>query len=108
ILIGMDRLGAQIMENKRLARRITQWVKFEGVDLADARVLTDTVCEVGIAEDLLSHIHDQAKGNMGRMCTALAKVESMARTNQLESVTKKDWGNRELFYDQPEFSRRPR
>jgi len=106
IFIGMEDIARQVQESGRFARRITQWIEFKGVDLDDARVLADTVCECGVADDLLVHVHREAKANVGRMVVGLSRVERLARTNGLETVSKADWNDRPLYFDQPIF--RPR
>ncbi|PLX92150.1 MAG: AAA family ATPase [Desulfuromonas sp.] len=106
ILIGMEDIARTLQNNGRFARRITQWVEFEGIDLADARIVADTCCEVGIDDDLLRYIHDESSGNIGRQIVALTKVERMAKASGLASVGRDDWGDRTLFYDQPVFSSR--
>jgi hypothetical protein len=75
--------------------------------MADARILADTVCEVGVADDLLAHLHREAKANIGRMVIGLSRIETLANTSQISTVTREDWADRPLFFDQPKF-RRPR
>ncbi|WP_028314695.1 AAA family ATPase [Desulfatibacillum aliphaticivorans] len=106
ILIGMELMARKIRTNGRFARRITQWIEFKGIDLADARVLADTMCEVGIDDVLLAYIHKEACANIGRMSTALSKVETFGKTNGMGLVTMDHWGDRPLFYDQPDFTKR--
>lgn len=110
VLIGMEDLARrlQLADNGRFARRLTQWVEFDGVDAADARILADTVCEVGVADDLLAGLYDAARANIGRMTTGLARIETFGRTNRLDTIALADWGKREFFYDQPRFARRRR
>jgi DNA transposition AAA+ family ATPase len=105
VLIGMERIARTIQDSGRFARRITQWVEFKGVDLGDARVLADTVCEVRLADDLLEHLHREAKANVGRMVVGLSRIERMARTTDLTTVSLDDWGDRPLYFDQPKFKR---
>jgi DNA transposition AAA+ family ATPase len=106
VLIGMERIARTIQDRGRFARRITQWVEFKGVDLDDARTLADTVCEVKLADDLLEHLHREAKANVGRMVVGLARIEQMAKTSGLETVTLDDWADRPLYFDQPKFRKR--
>lgn len=106
VLVGMENIARRIQENGRFARRITTWIEFKGVDAADARVLADTVCEVKIADDLLSHLHREAKANIGRMVVGLSRIERLAKTSGLEKVKLADWGERPLYFDQPKFRRR--
>ncbi len=108
ILIGMEEMARKIQTRGKFARRITQWIEFAGIDAADARTLADTVCEVNISDGLLEFVRSEANANIGRMTTAMSKIESFGRTNQLISVTRSDWGDRTLFYDQPNFKGRLR
>jgi len=105
MLIGMEHIARRLQEHGRLARRITQWIRFEGLDMADARILADTVCEVGVADDLLAHLHREAKANIGRMVIGLSRIETLANTSQISTVTREDWADRPLFFDQPKFRR---
>jgi len=105
ILIGMEEMGRKAQGNDRLARRITQWVEFDGIDLDDIRILAETCCEVGIEPDLLEHIHRECRGNVGRAVIALSRVERWAK-GRLDAVTLEQWGDRALFFDQPTFGKR--
>ena len=110
ILIGMQEFARKLSQadNGRFARRITQWIQFKGIDMADTRILADTVCEVMVADDLLAELHQAAKANIGRMTTGLSRIETFGRTNQIREVALSDWGRRDFFYDQPSFTRRNR
>lgn len=106
VMIGMELMARKIRNNGRFARRITQWIEFQGIDQGDARALADAVCEIGVDDTLLAYIHKEACANIGRMTTALSKVETFGKTNGLDMVTMDQWGERPLFYDQPNFSKR--
>ena len=106
MLIGMETMARKVQTNGRFARRITQWVEFRGITLADARTLADTICEVGVEDCLLSRLYEAARANIGRMTTGLSRIEQFARINKLESVTLDQWGDRPLFFDQPTFRRK--
>jgi DNA transposition AAA+ family ATPase len=106
VLIGMEEFARKVQSRGKFARRITQWVEFSGIDAEDAKTLAETLCAVKVADDLLAHVHKAARKNIGRMVTGLARIEQFAKLNAIESVTKKDWANRPLFYDQPRFARR--
>jgi len=103
VLIGMEDFARKVQSIGKFARRVTQWVKFSGIDAEDARTLADALCEVTVADDLLAHVHQAARSNIGRMVTGLSRIEQFGRLNALDSVTRKEWGNRPLFYDQPRF-----
>ena len=106
VLIGMEEMARKVQTNERFARRITQWVEFRGLSMADARTLADTVCDVGIADDLLSALYDASRSNIGRMTTGLSRIEQLAKFNHLESVSLDQWGDRAFFFDQPKFRRK--
>ena len=106
MLIGMEQLARRIQDNGRLARRITSWVEFKGIDLDDTRTVAETVCEVQVADDLLDHLHQAAKANIGRIVMGLSRIEGMGKTSGIGAVSLADWGDRPLFFDQPKFRRR--
>lgn len=106
ILAGMENIARRIQEEGRFARRITSWVEFQGIDLDDARIVADTLCEVGVADDLLTHMHRECKASIGNVVPALSRIETFGRTNGLVKVTLADWGDRPLYFAQPKFKQR--
>lgn len=101
ILVGMEDLASSVRANGRFARRITQWIDFSGLDVADAAILAKTVCEVAIADDLVNHLHKETRGNIGRMVVGLSRIEAMAKVSGAKEIDLAAWGeDRELFYDQ--------
>ncbi len=106
VLIGMEEFARKVQSRGKFARRITQWVEFCGIGIDDARTLADTLCETKVSDDLLQHVHKAARKNIGRMVTGLARIEQFGKLNALSTVTRKDWANRALFYDQPRFAKR--
>jgi DNA transposition AAA+ family ATPase len=105
IIIGMEDIARKIQAQGRFARRITQWIEFHGIDLDDTRILAESVCDCDLAEDLLKHLHHEARGNIGRCVIGLSRIEKFANTNGLGTVTLAAWGDRALFYDQPVFGK---
>jgi len=103
ILIGMEEIARKIQQNGRFARRITQWLEFKGIDIDDARITADTLCEVSLNDDLLDHLHKESRANIGRMVVGLSRIENFGKTNGLDTVSLTEWGDRPLFYDQPTF-----
>lgn len=102
IMIGMNEIAGNITsKHPQLRRRITQWIKFVPADLADGRILADTVCEVKIADDLLSYLHRDAKGSMGLMVVGMSRIEALAKTNKWDEVDCSKWKNRTFFLSQP-------
>jgi DNA transposition AAA+ family ATPase len=106
LLIGMKGVQAKIANRLQLARRITQWVAFLPADAADARVLADTVCEVGVDDELLADLHGEANGNIGLVSNGLARIEHFAKANGKKTVTRELWGQRQFFLGQPGAARK--
>lgn len=104
VLIGMENIARSIESKGRFARRISAWIEFKGIDREDARTLADTVAEVIIEDDLLDHLHREARANIGRMVVGLSRIERFAKTSGIQNVSKEDWSDRKLFYDQPNFN----
>ncbi|MDH3976445.1 MAG: ATP-binding protein [Deltaproteobacteria bacterium] len=97
-VIGEEKLRLKLSKNARFMRRVTQEVEFTAIDIDDARTVTNTVCEVAVADDLLEKLHDQAKGEIGLMANGLEAIESWARTNGKEGADLASWGKRKLFF----------
>jgi DNA transposition AAA+ family ATPase len=106
ILIGMEDIARKIQNHGRFARRITQWIEFQGIDLDDARALVASICEINIADCLLGYLHQEARANIGRMTIGIRRIEKMAQASNLKTITREQWGDRPFFYDQPIFGRR--
>ncbi len=107
IMIGMNEIAGNLTsKHPQLAERITQWIKFIPADQEDSRILADTVCEVKIADDLLTSLHRAANGSMRLMVGCMARIEALAKTNKLEEVDCSKWKNRPFFLSQPPKGRR--
>lgn len=106
IMIGMEDVAKKIKSNGRIARRITQWVKFEGLDLEDVKTVANECCEVSISDDLCSYLHQQCSANIGRIIIGLTRIEKFAKINKMAAVSRDTWGDNPLYFDQPSFSRR--
>lgn len=106
ILVGEENSAINIQENGRFARRITQWVEFKGIDQDDAQIVADTVCEVGIADDLLTHLYQEAGANVGRIIVGIDAIERHGKALELKTVDRAAWGDKALFFDQPAFARK--
>lgn len=106
ILIGMENIARDIREHDRIARRITQWIEFSGLDMDDARQVAKELCEVEIKPDLVQYIHQQTNGNIGRIVIGLTKIEKYAEANGMKSVSADQWAEKPLYFDQPSFGRK--
>lgn len=94
ILIGMRDFQRRVMHRDQLAGRISQWVEFQPADLNDARVLTDEVCEIKVADDLVERLHKSSGGSMRGMVVGLARIEQFARKKNIGKVNAGDWNDR--------------
>jgi len=103
ILIGMEEIARKIQLNGRLARRITQWIEFKGIDFDDAKLTAKTLAEVALTDDMVEHLHKESRANIGRMVVGLSRVEYFGKINGLDTISSSEWGDRPLFYDQPTF-----
>lgn len=106
IMIGMEDIAKKIKGNARIARRITQWCEFKGLDIEDVKTVADECCDAKISDDLCSYLHQQCSANIGRIIIGLTKIEKYAKANNLDTVSRDDWGDKALYYDQPSFSLR--
>ena len=103
ILIGMHGIEKRIRSNPQFTGRIAQWVAFEGLDMEDARMLADGLCEVGVAEDLLAMLHAAASPKGGgaevrRLLVGLGQIETYARRNGIDAMTAADWPKDRDFF----------
>lgn len=107
IMIGMNEIAGNLTsKHPQLSRRISQWIKFIPADIDDSRILADTVCEVKIADDLLTSLHREAKGSMGLMVVGMSRIEALAKTNKWEEADCAKWNNRPFFLSRPPKGRR--
>lgn len=97
VMVGMEGIERRLAMRPQLARRISHWVEFLRSDLADARAVTDAVCEVGVDDELLARLHAESGGSVGLMVVGLARIEQLARANGWARVDAAQWGERKLF-----------
>ena len=96
VLIGMKGIERQLETRAQIVRRITQWVEFKPSDLEDFKKIALACCEVQVTDDLLSKAFLAAKGNIGLLVVALVQIERFGKSNRLEIVGLKEWGNRKF------------
>ena len=92
VLIGMGDIERKLSHRKQFTRRILQSVQFHPLDIEDARRITDALCEVEIADDLLSKIHSDANGACGTIIVQLAGAERIAKARGMGRLTLPDLG----------------
>lgn len=104
ILIGMDGIEKRLKRNQQFTGRIAQWVRFEGVDFNDARLLADGLAEVTIKDDLLTLLHKKAspRGTAGaevrRLVVGLGKIEQYAKSRGITTISANEWTKETEFF----------
>lgn len=97
MIVGMADIDTKLIRRPQFSRRITQRVKFEPCDLEDTRLVTETLCEVKVAEDLLLEMHRATLGVLGHVVPALAAFERLAKSNHMDEIDLDTWGDRAMF-----------
>lgn len=88
ILVGMETL-AQELKTPRLARfdRRIRRVQMQGLGVPDAQLVASELCEVEVEPEVIERLHDDTRGNIGRLVVALSQLERWASTNGLPTVS---------------------
>ncbi|WP_417656165.1 AAA family ATPase [Pseudidiomarina aestuarii] len=99
VLIGMEQIARRISHRKQMFNRISEWVEFQPCDLDDMQKLVSELFEekVTVEEDLLSYIRNESGGEMRQILVALEKIERFSLANQINSVSRAEWGREPLF-----------
>lgn len=92
VLVGMDGVGHKLNNNKQLDRRVTRRVRFQKMELPDGRILSDELCEVRLADDLILHCLEKTKGSIALMTVALARIEKFAKKQDWLEISLDAWG----------------
>lgn len=100
VMISEETTPRKISRYPQIAGRIYESVEFKALDMEDMHTLSDTICEVDVAEDLLAKLHRDTDGNMRMATDGLAKIERMAKTNGFNRVTVEQWGARKFVFGQ--------
>lgn len=109
VLIGEPQIEKDIQHNARFAGRISQWVKFEGLNMRDARMIADKNCEITVADCLLEKLYKEASpkdrhrnitggAEVRRLVVGLGNIEKRARAMGLDVMTDEDWPRGEDFF----------
>lgn len=104
ILIGMHGIEKRIKRNPQFTGRLAQWVGFDGLDIEDARLLADGLCEVQVADDLLQQLHREATPSDGtgaevrRLVVGLGQIETYARVRGQSAMGAADWPKGRSFF----------
>lgn len=97
VLVGMKGIEQRLKNRPQFSSRISQFIEFKACDLADARLVSHTLCEVEISEELIASMHRKSQGNIRNMVVALSLMESYAKELGVARLAESDWGNRPMF-----------
>ncbi len=98
IMIGMAGIERAIRERQQLTGRLAQWVQFGPASLADARLITEQLCEVMPDDRLIERLHRETKGAVRLLIVGLGQIEHYARARGQDRVTAAEWPQRRSFF----------
>jgi len=94
VIIGESGSPEALQRYPQLHHRISQWVKFEPLNLADLALLARECCEVPVEEALLEKLLQATEGNMRDCSIGLKGIESHTRAQAQQQATAELWGDR--------------
>ena len=95
VMVGTDNIDRKLKLDGQIWRRIEKLVPFSDLDREDLRVVSDSLSEVHVEDDLLDKIYMETQGRMGRIRLALAQVERYAKGKKWEHIDASRWGDRQ-------------
>lgn len=98
VLIGEENLPHKLKKWERFDGRIVSWAQALPADLDDARELNEHYSpKVEIADDLLADLVNQSHGSVRRIVVNIDRITDFARMEGLKTISKKEWGSRQLY-----------
>jgi AAA domain len=103
LLIGEEHLSSKIQrKSERFHNRMLHWAKAEAASPKDAMLLRDHYCsDIHIDDDLIEYIRSVVNGCVRRICVNIDRVIKDAKRTGQKSVSKADWGDKELYTGSP-------
>lgn len=98
VLIGMGGIDQRLSHRKQLTGRLMQDVRFQPLDLEDARSIANTLCEVAVADDLLERLHAQCGGSTRLLVVGLSRIEERAKSQGTDQISSAGWGKADAFF----------
>ena len=98
LLIGMRDFKRKVSHRKQLAGRVARWVEFGPADLEDARIASQALIDIEVADDLLQYALDQGCGSMRGLTVGLQLIEEAGQRKKLGRMTLADWGTKPLTF----------
>lgn len=90
VLIGEDKMPEKIAHIDRLADRMVERVHFVPLELEDAQLIADKLCEVTIKPDLVELLNRETRGVARLYKNRLRDLEQLARARDLKSLSLAD------------------
>jgi DNA transposition AAA+ family ATPase len=97
VLVAHTGAEKRIAHKLQLARRLSQRVDFKPLSREDAELFAITLCEVGVASDLLDKLHHKTEGSAAYTCLGLHAIEQYAKANGLDQVDAKAWNGKQFY-----------
>lgn len=86
IWVGMGKVRTDLKRYSQIASRISQYVDFTPVSHADTKALVEGLCEVPVAEDLISFLHQVSKGRVREIKEAIMVIERVGKLARGKTV----------------------
>lgn len=101
LMVGMEKIARKVSAREQLARRVAEEIQFDPMEMTDARQVADTLVGLRIEDDLLTSLHDAAKGGIGRLCVGLGAIEHYGMSRGYSSIDLPTWktSNRRFFLE---------
>lgn len=99
ILVGMAGFVKKLktwLDQRQFADRVAFELEFRPLDFDDTRLMSDSLLEVEIDDDLLRKVFDASEGNARRLVVGLQRIETHFRQKGARKATAKEWGSRPL------------
>ncbi len=107
VLIGMEGVQRKVQLREQFVNRVAQWVEFKPADFEDCRYLSDSMCEIGIKDELLKKLYQASNGVIRLLVIGLDAIERKARTVGVSVIGSEEWGTSAFFLsDSPKTKRR--
>ena len=81
ILVGMGKIRDNLTRFPQVSSRVSQYVRFDPASREDVATFTSEVCEVLVADDLVSFVHRITGGFNREIKEAIANIERFGRRN---------------------------
>lgn len=85
-LVGMEGFGAKLARYGHIASRVARVVDFQPLSEADVQAAVAALCEVKLAPEVVTQLHQQSAGKMRLVLNAISTLEQWAAANGWRQV----------------------